>query len=128
MSYSSAIYSAFFNELEKLAVSSDRMVKQRIGRRPMAVETMLRKEKEGDLYKYTKTGQSDQSSLFYSENDPKTGKPAMTRKKKGEVPSREGMDNYPKSEARQDQRLGTDKAIQLNEPAYANQPAEHGNY
>lgn len=125
-----AVFSAFSDELQKIAISWKHMGKQRQDRRPMSVHTLLRKEKEGTLYKHTKTGQvaSDQSSLFYSESDPKTGKPATTRKKKGEVPSREGMDTFPKSEARQDQRLGTDKAMQLNEPAYANQPAEHGNY
>lgn len=44
---------AFLDELEKIAISSHRlrMSKTRSGRRPMSVDTMLRKEKEGSFYK-----------------------------------------------------------------------------
>jgi hypothetical protein len=48
-----ALKGAFLDELEKIAVSRHRMsvAQSRKGRRPMRVDTMLRKEKEGTLYK-----------------------------------------------------------------------------
>ena len=44
---------AFVDELEKIAVSKHRLrvAQSRKGRRPMRVDTLLRKEKEGTLYK-----------------------------------------------------------------------------
>ena len=127
MTYDRAMHSAFADELEKIAISMRHMVKHRSGRRPMKVTTLLRKEKEGTLYKHAQY--SEQSSLFYTEDDPKTGKATATKKRKGEVPSREDVEQYPKSHARQDQRLGTDsRPIQMNEAGYVNQPAEHGNF
>ena len=46
---------AFLDELEKVAVSRHlmRVAQSRKGRRPMRVDTLLRKEKEGTLYKRT---------------------------------------------------------------------------
>lgn len=46
-------YSAFLDELEKIAASSQRMTvsKTREGRRPLSVATMLRKDQEGTLHK-----------------------------------------------------------------------------
>jgi hypothetical protein len=46
-------FEAFFEEFEKLSASRERlnMSKSRSGRRPMSVSTLLRKEKEGTLYK-----------------------------------------------------------------------------
>jgi hypothetical protein len=48
-----ALKGAFFDELEKIAVSRQlmRVAQSRKGRRPMRVDTMLRKEREGTLYK-----------------------------------------------------------------------------
>jgi hypothetical protein len=50
------MYAAFLDELYKVAASKGRMrvSQSRSGRRPMRVSTMLRKEKEGSLYKDTK--------------------------------------------------------------------------
>jgi len=50
--------SAFSEELSKLAAAKGKMSvsQSRVGRRPMKVDTMLKKEKEGSLYKYTKMG------------------------------------------------------------------------
>lgn len=44
---------AFLDELEKIAVSRQRLsvAQARKGRRPMRVDTLLRKEKDGTLYK-----------------------------------------------------------------------------
>jgi len=50
--------SAFSEELSKLAAAKGKMSipQSRKGRRPMKVDTMLKKEKDGSLYKYTKMG------------------------------------------------------------------------
>lgn len=47
------MFAAFLNELQKIAVSRGRMrvPQSRKGRRPMHVDTMLKKEKDGSLYK-----------------------------------------------------------------------------
>lgn len=47
---------------------------------------------------------SDQAAINYREGDPShaTGIPARRRRKKGELPSREDMNTYPKAENRQD--------------------------
>lgn len=46
---------AFHDELEKIAVSWRRLMvaRSRTGRRPMKVSTLLKKEKDGTLYKHT---------------------------------------------------------------------------
>ena len=84
-----------------------RVAQSRKGRRPMRVDTMLRKEKEGTLYKFTKAGTagSEQSRLEYQEVDPKaTGTPAHPKKKKGDVPSREDITGKVTAEERQQAR------------------------
>ncbi len=50
------MYAAFLDELQKIAASKGRMrvSQSRSGRRSMRVDTMLRKEKEGSLFKDTK--------------------------------------------------------------------------
>lgn len=49
---------------------------------------------------------SDQAAINYREGDPShaTGMPARRRRKKGELPSREDMNTYPKAENRQDSK------------------------
>lgn len=85
MDYSSALESAFFDELEKIAASFRRlrMPKSRIGRRSMSVATLLRKEKDGTLYrKHAEARVSFEDPAL----DPGAARP---RKKRGEVPSRD---------------------------------------
>jgi hypothetical protein len=50
------MYAAFLDELHKIAASRGRMrvPQSRSGRRPMRVDTMLKKEKDGSLFKDTK--------------------------------------------------------------------------
>lgn len=67
------IEAAFLDELEKIAVSKAMMAigQTRSGRRPMTVDTLLRKEKDGSLYKETAT---------------------LSNKRPGDVPSRDDSD------------------------------------
>ena len=55
-----AMFSAFVDEMQKLAASKDRMSipKARSGRRSMSVETVLKKEKDGSLFKKTAEGRA----------------------------------------------------------------------
>ena len=50
--------SSFMDELTKIGRASRQRNKSRAGRRSMHVDTLLRKEKEGSLYKYTKLGEA----------------------------------------------------------------------
>lgn len=51
-----AMHGAFLDELEKIAISKGllRIPQSRKGRRPMHVETLLKKEKDGTLFKESK--------------------------------------------------------------------------
>ena len=84
---------AFFDELEKIAVSRHRLsvAQSRKGRRPMRVDTMLRKEKDGTLYKNAQpfsTGPADPAE-------------ARRPKKKGDVPSREDLNVVQRGDLRE---------------------------
>lgn len=85
MEYDVAIENAFFDELEKIAASFKRLhvPKSRLGRRPMSVATLLRKEKDGTLFR--KHGEA-RVSYEEGELDPSAAK---LRKKRGEIPSRD---------------------------------------
>src|ERR1019366_124697 len=88
---------AFIDELTKIAVKGKflRGLSHRVGRRPMRVSTMLKREKDGELFKTTKA--AGDGSIPYSNSDPQTstgangptGTPATLPKVQGEVPSRE---------------------------------------
>lgn len=80
------ILPGFLDELEKIAASKKRWrtAQQREGIRPMRVHTLLKKEKEGTLYKES-AGVA--GSDFYAA-DPK-GKGATKRRTEDEVPTRE---------------------------------------
>jgi len=96
---------AFMDELVKIARGAHAARK---GRRPMFVSTMLKKQKEGTLTKFTKAAQvpSDQSTLEFKESDEpwKTGRSAKAKRKPGDVPTKEGDSAYPKAEERQTQQ------------------------
>ena len=72
---------SFLDELEKIAVSKHRMTvaQARKGRRPMRVDTLLKKEKEGTLYK------SAPFDAPFGSYPP--GPSARRSKKKGDVPT-----------------------------------------
>lgn len=77
--------SGFLDELEKIAISRHRLrvSQSRKGRRPMRVDTLLRKEKDGTLYKTAYL-----PSLSFTEK-PMDLPEARRPKKKGDVPSKE---------------------------------------
>jgi hypothetical protein len=54
--YDDVVLRAFSDELQKIALSRHfiRIAKSRSGRRPISVTALLRKEKDGTLYKHTK--------------------------------------------------------------------------
>jgi hypothetical protein len=123
MTYDEAIKAAFFNELKKIAASNQMLAassKLRSGRRPMSAETMLAKDKAGELYK--SAFGSDQSSLFYSDSDPKTGAPARAKGKRGDVPSREDTISPAKTVDRQ--TVTTTTAPGLLDTDSNNRPSE----
>ena len=105
------------DELLKLAAARARMTvpQSRIGRRPMRVDTMLRKEKDGTLYKQagamTSTGSSDGAPGVMPFEDPTSpsGR-ARLKKKRGEVAS---MDDAPNKPDRLD---GRDAAVTQTGP------------
>lgn len=122
MDYSDVRGQAFLDELEKIAVSHGRMTvpKTREGRRPISVDNLLKKEKDSELYKSTGDAQKIAKGMilpdgsgfftatvgkkkkanqvpFVTAHDPGSAK---TPRKKGEVPSREDMDELPKLEDR----------------------------
>ncbi len=77
-----ASLTAFFDELYKIAASSERLAvpKSRSGRRPISVDTLLKKENDGTLFK---------KAFIQGYEDFGTG---MSKKmKRGEVPSRDAL-------------------------------------
>lgn len=60
------LHAAFLDELTKIGRASCQRNKSRVGRRSMHVETMLRKEKEGSLYKHTKLGSYEEEVPWYT--------------------------------------------------------------
>lgn len=126
--YFETLRAAFLDELEKIAASS-RMLrhgKSRKGRRPMRVSTLLKKEKDGEIYKLSKNAQGEGSGgnvvPFSDENAPGvTGNAAKAPKSPNDVPSREdGRDNAGTKIP------GTGRFVLA--PAAANSPEEHGSY
>lgn len=77
------------DEFIKISLSRKGMTvaQSRKGRRPMRVATMLRKEKEGTLYKFTKAAQTP-----------------LEKKQKGDVPTRADVSAKTKIENRTDVR------------------------
>lgn len=114
---------AFLDELEKIAVSRHRMnVSQtRKGRRPMRVDTLLKKEKEGTLYK---------KAQFYAPSQPFSvgpADPAEARKpkKKGDVPSKDDTDVVQRSDQRESAATTHGLGQSSTNIGAVNHPAEH---
>ena len=63
------MFSSFVDEMQKIAASKERMSvpQARAGRRSMSVETMLRKEKEGSLFKKTAEELPERDKLVQEE-------------------------------------------------------------
>ncbi len=96
---------AMRDELEKIAVSQHRLrgSKVRTGRRPLSVASLLRKEKDGSLYKDAGLIDSAFGGHGYSQEStaspgPQVGKPAQGKVKKNDVPSLDEPYTYPKTE------------------------------
>lgn len=126
-SYLETLRSAFIDELEKIAASATllRHSKSRSGRRPMSVHTLLRKEKDSEIYKFSKNGGEGSAGNvvpFANEDAPGvTGRAAQAPKSPNDVPSREdGRENAGTKIP------GTGRFVLA--PAAANSPEEHGNY
>lgn len=122
--YFETVRAAFLDELEKIAASSKllRHGKARVGRRPLRVATLLRKEKDGEIYKFSGDGSMGNVVPFSNEDAPGvTGRAAQAPKSPNDVPSREdGRENSGTKIP------GTGRFVMA--PAAANSPEEHGNY
>lgn len=125
MNYVEAMEAAFLDELEKIATRGKFLkgLSHRLGRRPMRVGTMLKKEKEGTLYTHTKKADSTGSLVATAMSDPPgtTGKPAEPVRQPGEVPSREDGREMASTKI-------PSFARHVLAPAAVNTPEEHGNY
>lgn len=116
------LYQAFFDEMRKIGASSGVLhaAKSRLGRRPMRVSTLLRKDTEGTLRKHA---DSLGNSVPYAADDPPgmTGSPAKAPK---------GVNDSPSREDGRDQMAikipGTGRFSLA--PAGSNTPEEHGNF
>lgn len=118
-----AMRAGFLDELEKIAASSKllRHGKSRLGRRPLRVSTLLRKEKDSEIYKSAGDGSMGNVVPFADETAPGvTGRAAQAPKSPNDVPSREdGRENA-------GTKIPGTGRFDLA-PAAANSPEEHGN-
>lgn len=118
------VRAAFLDELEKIAAASHmlRHSKSRVGRRPMRVGTLLKKEKDGEIYKHGGDGSVGNVVPFSDTDAPGvTGRAAQAPKSPNDVPSREdGRENAGTKIP------GTGRFVLA--PAAANSPEEHSNY
>ena len=135
MDYAAVMESAFLDELEKISAAKGKLRRAsnaRKGRRPLRVSTMLKKEKDGTLFKYTKqAGEGSGGNVVpYSNSDYQsstgasgpTGSPARGQPGPNDIVTsredgREAMSTKIPAFAR----------ISLA-PAAVNEPAEHGNF
>jgi len=133
MDYAAVMERAFLDELEKIAAAREQLRhgKSRAKRRPMRVSTMLRKEKDGTLYKYTKQADGSIGNVVpYSNSDYQsatgasgpTGTPAAAKPGPNDiVPSREDGREAMSTKIPAFARYSL-------APAAVNTPEEHGNF
>ncbi len=90
---------AFFHEMEKIAASAFRLQvgKSRLGKRPLSVSSLLKKEKDGSLYKNTKIAIA---ILPYIE-PPRQAGSVIPPKKKGDVPTRDDSQAIKREDGRE---------------------------
>jgi hypothetical protein len=109
-----ASFASFLDELQKIAASIGRakIPKSRSGRRPMSVDTMLRKDKEGTLYNEHKTASAatafTSSDAFPNDSlggpGPQIGRPASAKRKEYDAPTQDEPAAYPKQDNAQTNR------------------------
>lgn len=108
VNYSEVLHIAFLDELEKIAVSSDRLrvvAQGRKGRRPISVSTFLKKDKDGTLFKHTGNHEKvagdnlGQAGVPWEEGVADPGA-ATKPKKRGEVPTKEDHDAVTRMDGR----------------------------
>lgn len=126
MDYLQAVQAAFIDELEKIAVhrALTTTPKHRSGRRPMRVDTLLRKEKDGTFYRKLaeKLATSGGVLIPYAADDPQNVRERAAKKPRTaqDVPSRE------------DGREATSTVFGPGRfvlaPGATNYPEEHGNF
>lgn len=83
------------------------VAQSRKGRRPMRVETMLKKEEDGSLFKKIGAIQAPNVNDSLLDEGPHTGRPALQKRKKGDVPTRDEDEVQPKTEQTQTNRSTT---------------------
>jgi hypothetical protein len=114
-----AVYGAFFDELEKIAISRERLrvvAHERKGRRPIRIDTFLKKDKEGTLFK-----KSNVEPFAAGPVDPGE---ARKPKKRGEVPSREDQDVVRREDGREAATTVTGIGQSFGNIGAFNSPAE----
>lgn len=106
------MYAAFLDELQKVAASKGRMrvAQSRSGRRPMRVSTMLRKEKEGSLFKDTKvaavvTPSADDAASFMTKNPQFQDSPLFGRYHHSRVMTNRGRARFEARRAAKNQAM-----------------------
>jgi hypothetical protein len=116
----SPVYAAFLDELEKISAAHGRMhvPKTREGRRPMSVHTLLKKDKDGTLYKKADAAGRAEPVASAGTDDPGA---ARIPKRPGEVPSKET--NYPDQSKIGEVVRGETHPMTLGESPFAYQEA-----
>ena len=112
---------AFLDELHKIAAAKSvmKVSKSRVGIRPARVSTLLRKEKEGTLWKMGEGSVGNLSATAASDPPNMTGSPARYNRTSSEVPSRE--------DGRENTVTIMPRSNTLLAPAATNYPGEQGN-
>lgn len=87
----------------------------------MRVETFLRKEKDGTLYK-----ESESSPLVPFASGPYEAGEAKRPRKRGEVPSKEDLDAVQRGDLRENATTVTGLGQTFTNIGNTNHPAEHG--
>lgn len=89
---------AFHDELGKLAAAAFqlRVGKSRLGKRPLSVSSLLRKEKDGTLFKYTKM-----AAILPFIQPPSQPGSVRPPKRKGDVPTRDETNSMKREDGRE---------------------------
>jgi hypothetical protein len=94
---------SFFDELTKISMSAQRLRvgKTRSGKRPLSVSTLLKKEKDGSIYKFSRAlktaeqGKAQWLEVPYTEGERSMQNvPVRGKRKPGDAPVADGSENY----------------------------------
>jgi hypothetical protein len=91
---------ALFDELQKIAVSNNRLdatTKSRSGTRPISVDTLLKKDKEGTLYKESGDWAASPVEVSVGRSDPAA---ARRPRRKGDVPTQDDTNVVDRSDGK----------------------------